>query len=275
MAYVEMRDGTDIYVKDWGGDGPPVILIHGWPLSADSWDDQALALAEAGHWVLAYDRRGFGRSDQPWEGYDYDTFADDLADLMEAAEIEEGAALVGFSMGGGEVARYMSRHGGRGVTKAALIGSVVPYLLKTDDNPDGVDQAVLQQIADGIRKDRPDFFRSFFKDFFGVGLISQPVSDATLDWAWRLAMQAGLRPTLAAAEAFGTTDFRPDLAAFGVPTLIIHGTKDATVPIEATARAAAKAIPNAQLIEYDGAPHGLFATHKDRLTKDLLDFIAD
>jgi pimeloyl-ACP methyl ester carboxylesterase len=228
--------GTDIYVKDWGGDGPPVILIHGWPLSADSWDDQALALAEAGHWVLAYDRRGFGRSDQPWEGYDYDTFADDLADLMEAAEIEEGAALVGFSMGGGEVARYMSRHGGRGVAKAALIGSVVPYLLKTDDNPDGVDQAVLQQIADGIRKDRPDFFRSFFKDFFGVGLISHPVSDATLDWAWRLAMQAGLRPTLAAAEAFGTTDFRPDLAAFGVPTLIIHGTKDATVPIEATAR---------------------------------------
>jgi pimeloyl-ACP methyl ester carboxylesterase len=275
MAYVEMRDGTDIYVKDWGADGPPVILIHGWPLSADSWDDQALALAEAGHWVLAYDRRGFGRSDQPWEGYDYDTFADDLADLMEAAEIEEGAALVGFSMGGGEVARYMSRHGGRGVAKAALIGSVVPYLLKTDDNPDGVDQAVLQQIADGIRKDRPDFFRSFFKDFFGVGLISQPVSDATLDWAWRLAMQAGLRPTLAAAEAFGTTDFRPDLAAFGVPTLIIHGTKDATVPIEATARAAAKAIPNAQLIEYDGAPHGLFATHKDRLTKDLLDFLAD
>ena len=275
MPYIETRDGNDLYVKDWGEEGRTVILIHGWPLSADSWDDQALALADSGYRVLAYDRRGFGRSDQPWDGYDYDTFADDLADVMEAAEIEEGAAIVGFSMGGGEVARYMSRHGGKGVTQAALIGSVVPFMLKTDDNPDGVDQSVLEQIADGIRKDRPDFFRSFFKDFFGVGMISHPVSQATLDWAWRLAMQAGLRPTLGAAEAFGSTDFRPDLAAFNVPTLIIHGTSDATVPIDPTARAAAKAIPNARLIEYDGAPHGLTATHKDRLSQDLLDFLRE
>ena len=275
MPYIETRDGNDLYVKDWGEEGRTVILIHGWPLSADSWDDQALALADSGYRVLAYDRRGFGRSDQPWDGYDYDTFADDLADVMEAAEIEEGAAIVGFSMGGGEVARYMSRHGGKGVTQAALIGSVVPFMLKTDDNPDGVDQSVLEQIADGIRKDRPDFFRSFFKDFFGVGVISHPVSQGTLDWAWRLAMQAGLRPTLGAAEAFGSTDFRPDLASFNVPTLIIHGTSDATVPIDPTARAAAKAIPGARLIEYDGAPHGLFATHKDRLSQDLLDFLRE
>jgi len=273
MPYIETRDGNDLYVKDWGEDGRAVILIHGWPLSADSWDDQALALAEAGYRVLAYDRRGFGRSDQPWEGYDYDTFADDLADVMEAAEIEDGAAIIGFSMGGGEVARYMSRHDGRGVVQAGLIGSIVPYILKTPDNPEGVDQAVLQQIADGIREDRPAFLRSFFKTFFGVGMISHPVSEAVLDWAWRLAMQSGLHPTLAAARAFGTTDFRPDLAAFTVPTLIVHGTGDATVPIDATARAAAKAIPNAALIEYDGAPHGLFATHKDRLTEDLLAFL--
>jgi pimeloyl-ACP methyl ester carboxylesterase len=273
MPFIETRDGNDLYVKDWGEDGRTVILMHGWPLSADSWDDQALALAEAGYRVLAYDRRGFGRSDQPWEGYDYDTFADDLADVMEAAEVEEGAAIIGFSMGGGEVARYMSRHGGKGVAQAGLIASIVPYILKTPDHPDGVDQAVLQQIADGIRKDRPAFFQSFFKDFFGVGVISHPVSSAVLDWAWRLSMQAGLHPTLAAAQAFGTTDFRPDLAAFDVPTLIIHGTSDATVPIDATARVAAKAIPNATSIEYDGAPHGLFATHKDRLTEDLLAFL--
>lgn len=275
MPIIETRDGTEIYVKDWGNEGRPVILIHGWPLSADSWDDQSLALANAGYRVLAYDRRGFGRSDQSWEGYDYDTFADDLADVIEAAEIESDAAIIGFSMGGGEVARYMSRHGGKAVSQAALIGSVVPYMLKTADNPEGVDQSVFDQIAAGINQDRPDFFRSFFKDFFGVGVISHPVSQAVLDWAWQLSMQAGLRPTLAAAEAFASTDFRPDLASFKVPTLIIHGTSDATVPIDATARAAAESIPNARLIEYDGAPHGLFATHKDRLTADLLEFLGE
>ncbi len=274
MPFIEARDGTEIYVKDWGHEGGrPVILIHGWPLSADSWDDQAVALADAGYRVIAYDRRGFGRSDQPWEGYDYDTFADDLADVIESAEIESGAALVGFSMGGGEVARYMSRHGGQSVSQAVLVGSVVPYLLKTDDNPNGADAAVFDGIKAGIRKDRPDFFRSFFKDFFGVGLISHPVSDAVLDWAWRLAMQAGLKGTLDCVDAFGTTDFRPDLPSFTVPTLIIHGSQDATVPIDASARAAAAGIHGARLIEYDGAPHGLFATHKDRLTQDLLDFL--
>jgi pimeloyl-ACP methyl ester carboxylesterase len=274
MPYIEARDGTEIYVKDWGQeDGRPVILIHGWPLSSDSWDDVAVALADAGHRVIAYDRRGFGRSDQPWEGYDYNTFADDLADVIESAEIEADAALVGFSMGGGEVARYMSRHGGRGVTQAALIGSVVPYLLKTDDNPNGADASVFDGIKAGIRKDRPDFFRSFFKDFFGVGVISHPVSNATLDWAWRLAMQAGLKGTLDCVDAFGTTDFRRDLPSITVPTLIIHGTADATVPIDASARAAAAGIGQAKLIEYDGAPHGLFATHKERLTHDLLEFL--
>jgi pimeloyl-ACP methyl ester carboxylesterase len=247
--------------------------MHGWPLSSDSWDDVAVPLADAGYRVLAYDRRGFGRSDQPWEGYDYDTFADDLADVMESAEIEGGAALIGFSMGGGEVARYMSRHRGKGVTQAALIGSVVPYLLKTADNPHGADASVFEGIKAGIRKDRADFFRGFFKSFFGVGIISHPVSQGVLDHAWTMAMQAGLKGTLDCVDAFGKTDFRPDLASFTVPTLIIHGTSDATVPVDSSARAGAAGIKGSKLIEYDGAPHGLFATHKDKLTADLLEFL--
>ena len=272
MPYVKTRDGTDIYVKDWGS-GRPVILIHGWPLSSDSWDPQMMALADAGFRAIAYDRRGFGRSGQPWSGYDYDTLSDDLADVMKATGAESNVSLVGFSMGGGEVARYMSRHQGRGVISAALISSVVPYMLKTDDNPDGTPEEKLQEIADGIKKDRPAFLQSFFKDFFGEGYLTSPVSSATIDWAWRLAMQAGLKPTLACAESFGHTDFRPDLASFGVPTLVLHGTADETVPIDAAGRTAAAGIANSQLVEYDGAPHGLFATEGDRLTQDLLTFL--
>jgi non-heme chloroperoxidase len=272
MPYVKTRDGTDIYVKDWGS-GRPVVLIHGWPLSADSWDAQAMALAEAGYRAIAYDRRGFGRSGQPWSGYDYDTLTDDLADVMEATGVTQDAALVGFSMGGGEVARYMSRHDGKGVNAAVLVSSVVPYMLKTDDNPHGVPEETLKGIGDGIKKDRADFFRSFFKDFYGVGYVTSPVSDATLDWAWNAAMMASLRSTLACAESFGHTDFRPDLPAFRVPTLVIHGTADKTVPIDTSGRAAAEGIAQSQLVEYDGAPHGLTVTESDRLTQDLLTFL--
>lgn len=272
MPYVKTRDGADIYVKDWG-QGRPVVLVHGWPLSADSWDPQAMALADAGFRVIAYDRRGFGRSSQPWSGYDYDSLTDDLADVMKATGADHDASIVGFSMGGGEVARYMSRHDGKGVIAAGLIGSVVPYMLKTDDNPDGVPEGELAKIGDGIKKDRPAFFRTFFKSFFGQGMLTSSVSDETLDWAWRQAMQAGLKPTLACAESFGHTDFRGDLPAFRVPTLVIHGTGDQTVPIDATGRKAAAGISGAQLVEYDGAPHGLFATEGERLTQDLLTFL--
>jgi pimeloyl-ACP methyl ester carboxylesterase len=272
MPYITTRDGTELFVKDWGA-GRPIVLIHGWPLSADSWDDHAYALANAGFRVIAYDRRGFGRSDQPWSGYDYDTLSDDLADVMQATGVTQDAALVGFSMGGGEIARYMSRHGGRGVIAAALIASVVPYMLKTEDHPKGVPEAQLASIGEGILKDRQHFFAGFFKQFYGVGMLSSPVSDEQLMWAWRVAMQAGLKPTLACAESFGHTDFRPDLAHFRVPTLIVHGTSDQTVPIDATARLAAAGIANAQLVEYDGAPHGLTVTHKDRLTQDLITFL--
>lgn len=272
MPFIETDDEIDLYVKDWG-EGRPVILLHGWPLSADSWDDQALAIANAGYRVIAYDRRGFGRSDQPFDGYDYDTLADDLAAVVEATGAED-ATIIGFSMGGGEVARYLSRHNGRGIVQAGLIASVVPYLLKGDDNPDGVAESVFEGIKDGLRKDRPHFLANFFQDFYGVGWISSPVSQELLDWSVQVAMQAGLKGTLACVDAFGRTDFRPDLEAFRMPTLIVHGTADRTVPIDPSARAAARGIPQARLIEYEGAAHGLLATEKDRVTRDILDFLS-
>lgn len=271
MTMIETRSGTKLYVKEWG-QGRPVVLLHGWPLSADSWDDFAYAAANQGFRAIAYDRRGFGRSEQPWDGYDYDTLADDLADVLQATKAED-AALFGFSMGGGEVARYMSRHGGRGVSKAALIASVVPYMLQTSDNPDGTPQSTFDGMTKGMLEDRAHFFHSFFKSFYGVGVFTGSVSDEVIDWSVNQSMMAGLKPTLACAEAFATTDFRPDLAHFRVPTLIIHGTSDATVPIDAAARAAHAGIPGSTLIEYDGGPHGLFASHKERLTQDLLDFL--
>ncbi|MES2337623.1 MAG: alpha/beta hydrolase [Pseudomonadota bacterium] len=275
MPFIKTRDDTDLYVKDWGA-GRPVVLIHGWPLSSDMWDAQAMAIADAGFRVIAYDRRGFGRSGQPWTGYDYDTLTDDLADVLEATGATENVTLVGFSMGGGEVARYMSRYQGKGVVSAALLGSVVPYMLKTDDNPNGVPEETLQDIAAGIRKDRAHFFRStFLPQFFGVGYISSPVSEEVLDANFNIAMQASLKATLACADSFGHTDFRPDLASFSVPTLVIHGTSDQTVPIDATGRAAAKGISGAQLVEYDGEPHGFAETAGERLTKDLLTFLGD
>ncbi len=272
MHMVETRDGTHLYVKSWG-EGRPVVLIHGWPLSADSWDPVALALAENGYRAIAYDRRGFGRSQQPWQGYDYDTFAADLADVIAAQGATDDVALVGFSMGGGEVARYLSRYDGKGVTQAVLISSIVPYMLQTENNPDGVPQAQFDAMDKGMREDRPHFFRTFFKQFYGVGLVSHPVNEDTLDLSWMTAMMAGLHPTLAAAKAFATTDFRPDLPSFTVPTLVIHGTADKTVPIDATAREVAKAVPQARLIEYEGEAHGVFATRTEQLIGDLLAFL--
>lgn len=271
MTYIKTSDNTKLYVKDWGT-GRPVILMHGFPLSADSWDDQAVAIADAGFRAIAYDRRGFGRSEQPWSGYDYDTLSDDLASVIKETGATD-AAIVGFSMGGGEVARYMSRHQGKNVSQAGLISSVVPFMLKTEDNPNGTEQATFEQMTEAIKQDRAKFFAGFFKDFYGVGLISHPVSDELLEASRYTAMQASLKAALACAKAFATTDFRPDLKSFTVPTLVIHGTADKTVPIDAAGRAAAQSINNSKLIEYDGAPHGLFATHKEQLTTDLLEFL--
>jgi len=273
MAFISARDTTQLYVKDWGS-GQPVVLIHGWPLSADSWDDVAIPLVEAGYRTIAYDRRGFGRSSQPWSGYDYDTLADDLDAVIEGCAADN-PILVGFSMGGGEVARYLSRHAARPVAKAALVSSVLPFRLQTHDNPSGTEQAAFDRSAHAMKEDRAKFFSGFFADFFGVGMITQPVSDELLEWARGIAMQASLRATLECVRAFSSTDFRPDLAAFKVPTLIIHGIEDKTVPIAASARLAAKGIAGSTLIEYEGAPHGLFATDRERLVKDLLAFFGN
>lgn len=271
MTHITTRDDVELYVKDWGA-GRPVIMLHGWPLSSDTFDDLGLAIANAGMRAIAYDRRGFGRSAQPWGGYDYNTLSDDLAAVVEATGATD-ATLIGFSMGGGEVARYMSRHAGRGVRSAVLLGSVVPFMLQTDDNPNGVPQATFDDMARQMREDRAAFFGSFFDQFYGVGYITQPVSDEVVEWSRQVAMQASLKATLACAQAFASTDFRPDLKAFGVPTLIIHGTSDQTVPIDATGRAAAAAIPAASLVEYEGAPHGLLASHKRQVEQDVLRFL--
>ena len=271
MSYVTTDDGTRLYVKDWGS-GRPIVMMHGWPLSSDTFDDLSMAIAGAGMRAIAYDRRGFGRSDQPWTGYEYDTLADDLAAVLTQTEAKD-ATLLGFSMGGGEVARYMSRHGGRNVSQAILVASIVPFMLKTGDNPQGVDQPVFDGMAAAMKKDRAGFWSAFFKGFYGVGAMSHPVSEEVLQWSANVAMQASLKATLACAAAFAATDFRPDLASFRVPTLIIHGTSDETVPIDASSRAAARAIPGSALIEYDGAAHGLFASHKQRLIDDVLQFV--
>jgi non-heme chloroperoxidase len=271
MPRIITADQTELYVKDWG-EGPPVVLIHGWPLNADSWDDQAVALAEAGYRVISYDRRGFGRSSQPWTGYDYDTLADDLACVIERLDLQE-VTLVGFSMGGGEVARYLSRHGSASVARAVLVSSVLPFRTRTADNPTGTEASVFDRMGRALHDDRAKFFTGFFRDFFGAGLLDNRVSDEVLRWAHGMAMQASLRATVACLRAFSSTDFRGDLAAFDVPTLIIHGTDDKTVPMSGSSRLSAAAMPTARLIPYEGAPHGVFVTHKQRLTRDLLAFL--
>ena len=273
MPYAKARDGCMLYYKDWG-QGDPIVLLHGWPLTADTWDAAAMKLVEAGHRCIFHDRRGFGRSDQPWDGYDYDTFTDDVAAVLEHAGVHESVSLVGFSMGGGEVARFLTKQGKSRVRKAVLASSVVPHLAQSDENPNGVPEDQLKQMTDQMKTDRAAFMHSFFKTFFGVGVVSSPVSDQVLMNAWRQAMMAGLRPTLAAAKAFSFTDFTSDLKSFdGVPTLCIHGTSDKTVPIEATGDVVAANVPGAKFIKYDGSPHGLFETDKDRFCDDLVAFL--
>ena len=272
MSFIEARDGTPLFYKDWGA-GKPVVLVHGWPLNADMWEYQAPFLAENGCRVIAYDRRGFGRSGQPWSGYDYDTMADDLAALFDALDLRD-ATLVGFSMGGGEVARYLSRHGGSGrVSRAVLVSAVTPFLLRTEDNPGGVDRSVFDDMVVNLQADRPAFLASFGKQFFGAGLLNFSISNELLQWAGNLALMASPKATLDCVRAFSETDFRGDLPQIRVPVLVIHGDADGTVPIDAAGRRAAAMIPGAQLLEYKGAPHGLFFTEKDRLNQDLLRFI--
>ncbi len=272
MPFIETADKTSIFYNDWGA-GKPVVLIHGWPLNADMWEYQSVFLAQNGYRVISYDRRGFGRSSQPWSGYDYDTLADDLKALLDALDIQD-ATLVGFSMGGGEVARYMGRHSGARVSKAVLLSAVTPYLVKAADNPDGVDRGIFDQMIGGLEKDRPNFLATFGKQFFGAGLLNFTVTTEILQWASTMALMASPKATLDCVRAFSETDFRADLAKFHVPTLIIHGDGDTTVPPSASARLTAKLVPGAAVKEYEGAPHAVFFTEMDRLNKDLLAFMA-
>jgi pimeloyl-ACP methyl ester carboxylesterase len=271
MPYFETTDGTQLYYQDWGS-GRPVVLVHGWPLNADMWEYTSIALAEAGLRVITYDRRGFGRSGKPWGGYDYDTLTADLDSLIRKLDVRD-LSLVGFSMGGGEVARYVARHGAERVASAVLISSVTPYLLRTEDHEDGVPATVFGEMVDGLRNDRPHFLAGFGKTFFGAGMLNFTISNELLEWASMMALQASPKATIDCVAAFSATDFRADLRAMHLPTLVIHGTADATVPIDVAGRAAIKLLPNAQLLEYPGAPHGLFYTERDRLNRDLLGFL--
>ncbi len=272
MTHIKTADNVALYVKDWGK-GEPIVLIHGWPLSSDTWDYIATKLVQAGYRVISYDRRGFGRSSQPWDGYDYDTLADDLKAVITEKNLD-GVSLVGFSMGGGEVARYLSRHQGEKIKRVALLSSVVPFLLRTEDHQQGVPKKVFEDMIQGLSKDRPHFYSSFFKSFYGFGMLDHPVSPEFLNWNTQVAMQASLKATLDCVTAFSHTDFRPDLASFNLPTLIIHGSADNTVPIDITAFAVKQAMPHATLIEYAGEPHGILATAADRVVQDLLNFLA-
>ncbi|TCN57517.1 alpha/beta hydrolase [Flavobacterium circumlabens] len=269
--YIETAQNVRLYVKDYG-QGKPVILIHGWPLSNEMWEYQIEFLVQNGFRVIAYDRRGFGKSSQPWDGYDYDTLSDDLQEIIEQLELTD-TTLVGFSMGGGEVVRYFSRHGGKGVTKAALISSVVPFLLKTNDNPDGHPREKSETTANAIKEDRIAFIDNFGKTFFGVNIINKPLSTPLLEYYRNLCSVASPRATLKCAESFSFTDFRDELNFVKVPTLIIHGDDDKIVPIELTSKKAAEGIRDNTYIVYEGAPHGLFYTEREKLNKDLLNFL--
>lgn len=260
-----------IHYCDWG-EGKPVVLIHGWPSTSQMWEYQLADLAKAGFRAIAYDRRGFGRSSVPFEAYDYDRLASDLNELLEQLDLTE-VTLVGFSMGGGEVVRYLSRYGSSRIAKAVLISAVPPFLAKTDDNPEGLPQEVFQDILENIQKDRPAFLDGFGKDFFGVSLLSHPVSQPFLEHFRTLATLSSSHATIECAKSWAFTDFRPDLAAVTVPTLIIHGDADKTVPIEASGERTAKALPHALYRVYEGAPHGLWYTHRDQLNADLISFI--
>src|ERR1700761_3086965 len=266
MPYLRADDGVSIFFNDWG-QGRPVILIHGWALNSDMWSDQSRLLAENGMRVIAYDRRGFGRSEQPWNGYSYGRLAGDLANLIDTLDLRE-ATLVGFSMGGGEVARYISAHGVSRLSGAILVSAVTPVLAKTNENRNGIEQSVFDQIFENIEIDRPKFLAGFGKQMF-----DDKVSDEMLQWSLQMGMMGSLRATLECLISFSSEDFRPDMAAFQLPTLIVHGTADTLVPIEASARYAAKLISHAELIEYQDQPHGLHVTSKDRLGTDILSFV--
>jgi non-heme chloroperoxidase len=271
MGTMTTHDGTKIYYKDWGS-GAPVVFCHGWPLSADAWENQMVYLATHGYRCVAHDRRGHGRSSQPWDGNTMDGYADDLSQLIETLDLT-GLTLVGHSTGGGEVARYIGRHGSRRVAKVVLLGSVTPLMLKTPANPDGLPLKAFDDIRAGVSADRSQFFKDLTTPFYGANRPGAKVSQGVRDAFWFQSMQGGLKNELDSIKAFSETDFTQDLKKFDVPTLIIHGDDDQIVPIGASAHAAVKLIKGATLKIYKGAPHGIADTHKAQLNADLLGFL--
>lgn len=278
MAYIKITsaknsDSNHIFYQEYG-EGTPVIFIHGWPLNHEMWEYQMLEISKHNIRCIAYDRRGFGKSDRPWQDYDYDTIADDLHELITQLDLSK-VVLVGFSMGGGEVARYMGKYGSDKIDKVVFISSVTPFRLKTPDNPDGSEKATFDATIQKLENDRPAFLKEFGKKFYGVGKVSHTVSPALLDWNQTLCLMSSAKATADCVRSFSETDFREDLKKIKVPVLIIHGDADDIVPIKVSGDKTAELIPHAKYIVYKGAPHGLFITEKEKLNTDLIAFITN
>jgi len=273
MSTITTKNGTQIYYKDWGK-GPVVTFSHGWPLSSDAWDGQMLFLAQNGLRVVAHDRRGHGRSSQASSGNDMNGYADDLAAVIEALDLRE-ATLVGHSTGGGEVARYIARHGTKRVARAVLLAAVPPLMLKTPANPEGLPIEVFDNLRKGIMNDRSQFYKDLAIPFYGANRPGVKVSQGILDQFWVWSMPAGLKNAYESIKAFSETDQTEDLKKFDVPTLVLHGEDDQIVPVHDSAKKSARLIKGAKEIYYPGAPHGLTATHQDKVNADLLAFLRD